>query len=88
MPVVVPDSATAAQIIVWLGKHSNTNGNYLTQVDTYCAGLPRGNPIRTAWEKEPVFYKDAPTFQAIVTLLGFTPQQVDAGLIEANAITF
>lgn len=87
-PVVVPDSATSGQVIVWLSRYSNAKGNYLTQVDTYCKGLPLGHPTRTAWEKEPVFYKDSPNFQGIVTLLGLTPQQVDAGLIEANEISF
>ena len=85
--VVVPDSATATQVIVWLKGKSNANGNFLTQVDTYCAGLPRGDVRRTAWEREPVFRKDSATFQAIAQLLQLTPEQVDEGLIEANQLT-
>lgn len=84
--VIVPNSATATQVIVWLASKSNTHGTYLSQVDAYVATLPRGDVRRTAWEREPVFYKDSATFQAIATLLGLTPAQVDQGLIEANQL--
>lgn len=85
-PVIVPDSATASQVIVWLGRNSNANGNYLTQVLAYIESLPVGHPVRAAWEREPVFKRDAQAFQGIAQLLGLTPQQVNAGLIEANLI--
>ena len=87
-PVFVPNSATASQVIVWLGRYSNANGNYLTQVVNYVATLPLGHPVRTAWEREPIFKRDAQAFQGIAQLLGLTPEQVDAGLIEANLIEF